>query len=505
MIALDAAEPTLIEKWMEEGKLPELKKLKELGVYGRVNEEDQKFIELPWLSFYNGTNQGGHGGYHYFKWISEKMKYEEISTKNTRMSPFWYEFNDQELKTITVGIPFTPKDKNLNGIEISSLEPYDRLEQINYFPKTIKKKLDNILGKSDNIEDISANLSKNELLKIKNLTLAHNKKIKILSTYLIENEEWDLFMLVVSGPHRGGHRLWGKPADLSKSFNNEQGNQGESLLEIYQAGDKLIGEVLSKVSEEANIIICSLHGMGSNQDRSAVLPEMINRIVFPDIEKEQKLENYSFIVNLIRKISRPDLRDKIKNRVPLFIRRWISLYLLTNNKNWQSTPVFVITGDYYAAIQINLLGREKHGIVSAGEEYENWIKKIKLGLSTFKDGVTGEFLVAEILEREELGLKGEYEDRLPDLIINWNNAPASQHKTIRSDIYGEIEWPTPGKNPDGRSGNHRNQGFFIGVGKGFKPGSEIKGIQIIDFAPTIINLLDQETPNFMDGKIISNE
>ena len=33
MIALDAAEPTLIEKWMEEGKLPELKKLKELGVW----------------------------------------------------------------------------------------------------------------------------------------------------------------------------------------------------------------------------------------------------------------------------------------------------------------------------------------------------------------------------------------------------------------------------------------------------------------------------------------
>ncbi len=505
VIALDSAEPRLIEKWMEDGKLPELMKLKEMGAYGRVNKEDQKFIELPWLSFYNGTDQGGHGAYHYFRWISEKMKYEDISTKNTRMSPFWYEFNNHKLKTITVGIPFTPREKKLNGIEISSLETYDRLEKLNYFPKTIKKKLDKNLGKTDNLEDISTDLSKDELLKIKNLTLIHNEKIKHLSTYLIENEEWDLFMLVVSAPHRGGHRLWGKSADLSNLDNGEQDYQGESLLEIYQAGDKLIGEVLSKVSEGTNIIICSLHGMGSNQDRSAVLPEMLKRIVNPETENEQNQGNYSYIINLLQKLSRPDLRDKIKNRLPLFIRRWISLYLLVNNKNWQNTPAFVITGDYYAAIQINLVGREKHGIVSSGKEFNYWINKIKDGLSTFMDGDTGEFLVAEVIERSELGLKGEYLNRLPDLIINWNSTPASHHKTIRSEIYGEIEWPTPGGNPDGRSGNHRKQGFFIGVGEGFLPNSIINPVEIIDFAPTILNLMGESIPVFMKGKIVSNE
>ena len=92
-----------------------------------------------------------------------------------------------------------------------------------------------------------------------------------------------------------------------------------------------------------------------------------------------------------------------------------------------------------------------------------------------------------------------------DLIIKWADSPARLHKFIVSDEYGEIAWPTPGHNPDGRSGNHRNQGFFIGVGEGFNANSRINNVQLIDFAPTIMSLMKQPIPKYMEGNVISND
>ena len=63
--------------------------------------------------------------------------------------------------------------------------------------------------------------------------------------------------------------------------------------------------------------------------------------------------------------------------------------------------------------------------------------------------------------------------------------------------------PLPGKNPDGRSGNHRPNGFLIAVGNKFKPNSYFgKTYHIIDIAPTILNILGIKKPVEMDGEII---
>jgi bisphosphoglycerate-independent phosphoglycerate mutase (AlkP superfamily) len=93
---------------------------------------------------------------------------------------------------------------------------------------------------------------------------------------------------------------------------------------------------------------------------------------------------------------------------------------------------------------------------------------------------------------------------LPDILVKWKFKPAASYTKIISNEYGEIEWPMPGKNPDGRSGNHRPDGFLLAVGKDFKADSAFdKKYHIVDLAPTILNLLNIEKPNKMEGKVIS--
>jgi hypothetical protein len=73
-------------------------------------------------------------------------------------------------------------------------------------------------------------------------------------------------------------------------------------------------------------------------------------------------------------------------------------------------------------------------------------------------------------------------------------------RALVSPRFGRIELPTPGRNPTGRSGNHRPQGFLIGVGDGFEAGSGIEGGHILDLAPTVYAMLDLPRPDTMPGR-----
>ncbi len=48
VIALDSADPDLVANWLEEGKLPFLKSLKEKGIWCRFNSIANLFSDTQW-------------------------------------------------------------------------------------------------------------------------------------------------------------------------------------------------------------------------------------------------------------------------------------------------------------------------------------------------------------------------------------------------------------------------------------------------------------------------
>jgi len=97
---------------------------------------------------------------------------------------------------------------------------------------------------------------------------------------------------------------------------------------------------------------------------------------------------------------------------------------------------------------------------------------------------------------------GRRSDLLPDLIVRWSEIPASRHRAVRSAEIGAIPWPAPGRNPDGRAGNHRGEGFLIAAGGGLPAISVAARADIRDLAPTVCALLGTPTPWPMEGRPI---
>ena len=170
----------------------------------------------------------------------------------------------------------------------------------------------------------------------------------------------------------------------------------------------------------------------------------------------------------------------------------------TRGIDWTKTSAFANFSDLHGYIRINRQGRERAGIVAA-EEYEALRDRIIAGLSTFVDADTGEPIVEEARRIEDVYPNGTMLEHLPDLVVRWTPSPAADHRSVTSRQFGTLDWPTPGRHPQGRSGNHRDQGFLIAAGPDIAAVGAPNRAHILDLAPTAFALLGLKAPKHMQG------
>ena len=147
-------------------------------------------------------------------------------------------------------------------------------------------------------------------------------------------------------------------------------------------------------------------------------------------------------------------------------------------------------------VNVNLAGREPHGCVAPGEEYERVRDDIIARLWQLRDPETGEQVVEAVYRREEL-YTGEQADRAADIVFiprrmeyfGFGEYEFGSHRTIDPVRHGI-------------SGTHRLDGIFMAIGRGIRPGARIEDARIIDLAPTIMHLMGEPVPAHMDGRVL---
>jgi predicted AlkP superfamily phosphohydrolase/phosphomutase len=79
ILGFDGVDPGWMNRWMAEGKLPNLAKLKEMGSFHPLQSTIPPQSPVAWASFATGTNPGGHGIYDFIKRTPEDYM-PEVST-----------------------------------------------------------------------------------------------------------------------------------------------------------------------------------------------------------------------------------------------------------------------------------------------------------------------------------------------------------------------------------------------------------------------------------------
>lgn len=127
VLGFDGLDPTLAKKWMDEGKLPNLKKLADEGTFRTLASTQPSESPTAWSSFATGANPGQHDIYDFltrdtqsytpsfnmikkeppeFLWGTIPIKKPKITSTRGGTS-FWVEAGRAGLKTSVVTVPVT--------------------------------------------------------------------------------------------------------------------------------------------------------------------------------------------------------------------------------------------------------------------------------------------------------------------------------------------------------------------------------------------------------------
>jgi predicted AlkP superfamily phosphohydrolase/phosphomutase len=500
MIALDAAESTLIDRWSSDGTMPHLQRLREQGAYGNMESTADWLAGTPWPSFYTGTFPPEHGFLFHLQWRPDIMRHDRPAPDWLPLEPFYRRFGSQR-RVIAVDVPITYEvtaENRFDGVEVTCWSTHDKIARPSAHPSGTMPWIKRSFGREPILIETVGNLPVRRLLRMRDELIRSAHRQAQLCEALMARERWDYFLLSIGASHRAGHKLWSRTGIDGEVDLTEGLAYDGALRDVYVACDEAVGRLVRQAGADVTVLVCALHGMRENASRFDLTPTMLDRILG---RAERRRTSADRLLRPLREALPVEFRTSLKSRLPGGLQDSLSRFWRPHDKHdWSRTSAFCLMGDLQALVQINLKGRERDGIVEPGAEYEQRLAEIEAGLLTFVDADTGERLIKRIGRGNELYPEATHRRVQPDLILDWNDSPAYRHRAITSPTYGTIDWPEPGHPLDGRSGHHVPGGWLVAAGPHIAPASRIEGAHSHDLNATIHALLEVPRPAEMRGR-----
>ena len=486
VIGLDGATFDIIYPLIKKGKLPNISRLIDTGTHGVLKSTIPDLSPVAWTSMITGRKPGNHPIYDFI--TRRESSYDFKSTKggDRKVMPIWsiLSENGKEVGVINVTMSYPPE--KVNGFLISGIDS-PGLDSTFTYPPSLHSEIKEKLGRYTLINPYGLTTREKQLQG-----MFETLDNRIATTkYLMERFKWDFFMTVFIETDGAQHFYW-KDMDTTHPDHNIEtpGPFKNAIFDVYTRLDKEIGEFIKMNEEEVTVMVVSDHGF-QPLHKLFVLNNWLLHKGYLFLE-----EGIGSVVSLDKLVS---LGKKLKGRL-LPGSRGMKGKIPSLSIDWQRTKAFA--DGTFGYIYINKKGREPQGTVEPGKEYEDLCEEIIEGLKSVRDPDNGSPVVENVFRREEI-FKGPYMDSAPDLIItsrenyfvsaSSERLPKVRGKRRQSDsMFQKHIW----------SGNHKPNGIFIVNGPDIKKGHEVEDANIIDIAPTILYLLDQEIPSDMDGKVL---
>jgi predicted AlkP superfamily phosphohydrolase/phosphomutase len=504
VIGLDAATFDIIDPLVKKGRLPNIQRFMEQGVRTDLRTTIPPISPNAWTSFATGKNAGKHAIYSFSEQKTESYEIQFVNALSRKAKPVWSVLSEAGRTVGVINMPVTYPPDEVNGFVISGMDTPGR-ESDFVFPKDLKTVL---LKEFDYVVDYSflGTVNKNTGQKILDNLYDVERKRVAAAKYLMKAYDWDFFFVVLVALDRVQHFFWHCMEPLHPRY-NEDGAElfRDSILDMYQRMDDLVGELLDGLDEDVSVFIMSDHGAGPF-DNSV-----------PDLNLNEWLTNNGYLklkgketagLGLLKK-SREFLRKKLssgmKQRLKVIFPRFrekLQSHVYFSPIVWSQSRAFATYDEFMArGIRINLKGREPEGTVLPGKDYEDLREELIQKIGLLQHPRTDESIVEKIYKREEL-FEGDYSHKAPDLIVDWNDK-AFFSKKAQDKREAEIRDQKFKLTPILRSGDHRSHGVFISKGVDIKKAERLPEAHIMDLAPTILYLMGEPVPESMDGKVLT--
>jgi len=490
VIGLDGATYELILPWVQQGELPNFKRLISESAWAPLDSTRPPLTCPAWPVFYTGKNPGKIG---VIDFIGGEDGKKIISYSDIKGLAFWDIAASHGLRSIVINVPITYPPRIESGVLLSGMltppgKPCCSSEEM---MRTINANV------GEYIVDLDI-LTLSSFDRSKSLKLFYHMMEQRFKTamFLRETEVHDLMILVFQGTDIVCHRLWNDPAEV---------------LKVYRRMDDYIGE-LSRSAEY--LVLMSDHGF-AGYDRGI----RINQFLFErgDLKRRKAGHDSGFthgskeilehrfggngdaglkLINSINKflwysgINRAFIKKMAGNEKVL---EWLKHSVPSITKKLIPPERFIVDQQksvsylHSSRTRSVCINRDK---IPHDKSFDSYKRELMNDLLSLKDPDTGRQIISRVYHNHEL-YKGPYRENFPDLFLE--TAP---EYIVRGGFGKSLieKFHVP-------KSSHGQEGIFLCKGPGIKPQRYDQYINIQDLAPTILYLLDLPVPRDMDGKV----
>ena len=491
ILGLDGATLDLIRPWAEQGKLPTLSRLMSQGTWGLLESTLPPMTSPAWPSFATGKVPAKHG---VFDFVSAHSGTFNIVNATAIKAPTLWDILSAHGKRVgVINVPVTYPPHPVNGFLVSGLLS-PSAAQVTY-PADLFQRYSQDEATQYRVMPSIQYTPGNEQPFLRDLESLIDTRTRFADRMM--REPWDFMMVHFLATDLVQHALW-RHMDPGHPGHSTGNPHQDAIQRIFQRVDRAIDTLLRHVDDETTVIVMSDHGFGPLHG-VVNLNMLLWKSGLLHLKKTPlaQLRAAMFRLGITPKLAYSLLAhlhlQNIVARVAKSTRNAVyNKFLSFKDIDWSRTIAYSL--GHMGQIYINVKGRERHGIVEQGTDYDRAVDQVVAALRTLTTP-EGRPLLDRVIRSSELS-GGAYAEEGPDLHLVLDG-----YRYISCPLFA-TDSHVISKQIRGDSGSHRQHGLFIAAGPHFRPDMRLDGARIIDLAPTTLQLMGCPIPQDMDGRVI---
>ncbi len=502
LLGLDGGTFDILQPWMDDGSLPNFKRIEQNGVTGNLESTLPATTPPAWTSSITGKNPGKHGVFDFRDSYFVDARRPLINSNSIRARKIWEILNGHGLKCGVVNLPVIYPPVELDGFMVAGMMTPGQDSDYTY-PGDLKQRMLDGIGEyvvNIDIPQYDVEFYKDAVKFFEDLEHSFKKRADAFF-WLWDNTEWDLFWMVFILPDRIGH-LFAKylqPGSKFYDLKHSEAIRGH-IRDAYILLDGMVGKLLDRLekSRETDLLVMSDHGLGPTHawiNANTILKEMGLLSLVESESWKKNLFMWAMKMN-----DHPAVKALIPDALQSFVRGRVRKTRGTLKDELESTIDWDNTKAFFASIAcqgvyINTGTKGREATVTP-EEYDELRERIKKTFEEITDPETGERIMDWVKYREEL-YEGDQVKYAPDIVFR-----AKEYAYLARQHFGHKGWLDTSENI--ANGFHRQNGIFMALGDRFKKGHKVEGANIPDITPTILHAFGLPVPDDMDGKVVED-
>jgi len=495
-LGLDSAEGSVVERLLDEGRLPNLAALRARGVDGRVRAEPDGFLSMVWPTLLTGRSIGAHGWYFNKLWSHEDQRLRYLDASWIPNRAFWDDLGPG-FRSAILDVPFSPRPApEFDGLYLNGWQAHDDFGDYTS-PAGFRRELRRRFGRPAMGREIFGPQSVRTLERQLAEAVDSLGQFARIVADVLARERWDLTLAVFGGVHRATHYLWSLDEADMRGASPEQIERLESAtVRLMEAADRAVGHALEAAPADARVVVFALHGMGPNRGWSEHFRSMVTHLH----ARGADAHGTEGLVYRLKKSIPWEWSRQVTRRLPSGVNHALVPLWSRGMYDWSSTRFFALPLDLNGYVRVNLKGREARGIVEPGAELEELLQELTEDFESLRDLRDGAPVVSQVDRVDELvGADTPRRSLLPDLIVRWTDRSVRGSPGVSS-RYGEVRWDPAAPLPSGRSGNHVQGGWLIGAGPGIGRATLPSPVGIVDLTATLLDWMGAPIPDHLEGR-----